>query len=145
MRVQKNKEDPSVTNNTWLKTTSLGWKSKGLLAYLLSLPTDEKICSEKLATHSTYGINNTTSTMKNIMETICILAKTPLELTSYIMQKGIILTGSDALLKGIDTLINKETHMPVHISENPPDCVAIGMCKNLDTIDVLSKRGKYEK
>jgi len=58
MRVQKSKKDFSVTNNIWLKDTSLGWKSKGLLAYLLSLPDDEKICVKELAAHSTDGINS---------------------------------------------------------------------------------------
>ena len=56
------------------------------------------------------------------------------------MEKGIMLTGGGALLKGLDTLINRETHMPVHIAENPLDCVAIGAGKALVNIDVMSKR-----
>ncbi|HEY8804142.1 MAG TPA: hypothetical protein VIM42_03375 [Clostridium sp.] len=51
-RVQKSK-DFSVNNNTWLKDTSLEWKVKGLLAYLLTLPDDEQICVKELATNST--------------------------------------------------------------------------------------------
>jgi rod shape-determining protein MreB len=71
---------------------------------------------------------------------ITTLEKTPPELASDIMEKGIMLTGGGALLKGIDTLINRETHMPVHIAENPLDCVAIGAGKALVNIDVMSKR-----
>ncbi|MBU3110412.1 rod shape-determining protein [Clostridium lacusfryxellense] len=71
---------------------------------------------------------------------ITTLEKTPPELASDIMEKGIMLTGGGALLKGIDALINRETHMPVHISENPLDCVAIGAGKALSNIDVMSKR-----
>lgn len=71
---------------------------------------------------------------------ITTLEKTPPELASDIMDKGIMLTGGGALIKGIDTLINHETHMPVHIAENPLDCVAIGTGKALDNIDVMSKR-----
>jgi rod shape-determining protein MreB len=68
------------------------------------------------------------------------LEKTPPELASDIMDKGIMLTGGGALLKGLDALINHETHMPVHIAENPLDCVAIGAGKALDNVDIMSKR-----
>lgn len=71
---------------------------------------------------------------------ITTLEKTPPELASDIMDKGIMLTGGGALLKGIGALINRETHMPVHIAENPLDCVAIGAGKALDNIDIMSKR-----
>ncbi|EYE88458.1 rod shape-determining protein Mbl [Fervidicella metallireducens AeB] len=66
------------------------------------------------------------------------LEKTPPELAADIMDKGIMLTGGGAMLHGLDKLINKETHMPVHIAENPLDCVAIGAGKSLDNIDRLS-------
>ncbi len=65
------------------------------------------------------------------------LEKTPPELASDIMDKGIMLAGGGAMLKGLDQLINKETHMPVHIAESPLDCVALGAGKALDTIDKL--------
>ncbi|MDP4143860.1 MAG: rod shape-determining protein [Bacillota bacterium] len=65
------------------------------------------------------------------------LEKTPPELASDIMDKGIMLTGGGALLKGLDSLINKETHMPVHIAESPLDCVALGAGKALEHIDKL--------
>ena len=68
------------------------------------------------------------------------LEKTPPELASDIMDKGIMLTGGGALLKGLDELIYHETHMPVHIAENPLDCVAIGAGKALDNVDIMSKR-----
>ncbi|MBI6871666.1 rod shape-determining protein [Clostridium aciditolerans] len=65
------------------------------------------------------------------------LEKTPPELASDIMDKGIMLAGGGAMLRGIDQLINKETHMPVHIAESPLDCVALGAGKALDTIDKI--------
>lgn len=70
------------------------------------------------------------------------LEKTPPELASDIMDKGIMLTGGGALLKGLDRLINYETHMPVHIAETPLDCVALGAGKALDSIDKLSANKK---
>jgi rod shape-determining protein MreB len=69
------------------------------------------------------------------------LEKTPPELASDIMDKGIMLAGGGAMLRGLDELINKETHMPVHIAEFPLDCVALGAGKALDTIDkIVSSR-----
>ncbi|MEG0772344.1 rod shape-determining protein [Clostridium sp.] len=68
------------------------------------------------------------------------LEKTPPELAADIMDKGIMLTGGGAALKGLDRLIHHETHMPVHIAEIPLDCVAIGAGKALDNIDIMSKR-----
>ncbi|WP_346895477.1 rod shape-determining protein [Clostridium sp. UBA7503] len=68
------------------------------------------------------------------------LEKTPPELAADIMDKGIMLTGGGALLKGLDALIAHETHMPVNIAEIPLDCVAVGTGKALDNVDIMSRR-----
>ena len=60
------------------------------------------------------------------------LEKTPPELSSDIIDHGIMLTGGGALLRGLDTLLSHETGMPVHIAERPLDCVADGTGKRLD-------------
>lgn len=65
------------------------------------------------------------------------LEKTPPELSADIIDSGITLTGGGALLKGIDRLINSVTGMPVHIAENPIDCVAEGTGKVLEDIGEL--------
>ncbi|WP_027624987.1 rod shape-determining protein [Clostridium lundense] len=70
------------------------------------------------------------------------LEKTPPELASDIMDKGIMLAGGGAELKGLDLLINEETHMPVHIAESSMDCVALGAGKALDTLDTLMSNKK---
>lgn len=76
----------------------------------------------------------------NILEAIKFtLEKTPPELASDVIEQGIMLTGGGALLDGIDRIIIRETGMPVHIAENPLDCVAIGTGKALESIDVLRK------
>ena len=69
------------------------------------------------------------------------LEKTPPELASDIIDRGIMLAGGGALLKGLDKLINYETHMPVHIADNPLDCVALGAGKALENIDKVRRRG----
>jgi rod shape-determining protein MreB and related proteins len=67
------------------------------------------------------------------------LEKTPPELSSDIMDKGIMLTGGGALLSGLDKLVMKETGIMVHIAESPLDCVAIGAGKVLEEIETLKK------
>lgn len=54
------------------------------------------------------------------------LEKTPPELSSDIVERGIIVTGGGALLKNIDVLLRDSTGLPVFIAENPLHCVAIG-------------------
>lgn len=60
------------------------------------------------------------------------LENTPPELSADIIDRGIMLTGGGALLRGIDTLISEHTKMPVYIAENPLDCVADGTGKCLE-------------
>lgn len=66
------------------------------------------------------------------------LEKTPPELAADIIEQGITLCGGGALLKGLDTLINSETGMPVYIAEYPLDCVVEG------TGRVIENYMKYE-
>lgn len=65
------------------------------------------------------------------------LEKTPPELASDIMEVGIVLTGGGALLRGLDELICVETGMPVHIADEPLNCVALGTGMVLDQIEAL--------
>lgn len=60
------------------------------------------------------------------------LDKTPPELSADIIDRGIMLTGGGALLKGFDKLIARRTGMPVHIADSPLDCVVDGAGKRLD-------------
>lgn len=60
------------------------------------------------------------------------LENTPPELSADIIDRGIMITGGGALLRGIDTLISKHTHMPVYIAERPLDCVVDGTGKRLE-------------
>ena len=56
---------------------------------------------------------------------------TPPELSADIIDRGIMLTGGGALLRGIDKLISDNTHIPVYIAEHPLDCVVDGTGKCL--------------
>ncbi|MFH1018142.1 MAG: rod shape-determining protein [Pseudomonadota bacterium] len=67
------------------------------------------------------------------------LEKTPPELASDIFDRGIVLTGGGALLRGIDKLIAKETGLPVQRAEDPLSCVVLGSGKILDNFDKLKR------
>ncbi len=62
------------------------------------------------------------------------LESTPPELAADAMNHGIVVAGGGALLRGIDTLISRETGMPVLIAQDPLSCVVIGTGKMLDAL-----------
>ena len=67
------------------------------------------------------------------------LEKTPPELASDIMEKGIVLAGGGALIKNLDKLLSLETGMPVYVAEEPLDCVVRGTGKTLEDIERLKR------
>ncbi len=67
---------------------------------------------------------------------------TPPELAADIMERGIMLTGGGALIKGLDKLITEITKIPTHVAEYPLDCVVIGTGKALDNIKGLLESAK---
>ena len=66
------------------------------------------------------------------------LEDTPPELAADIIDRGIVLAGGGALLRGLDRLISRETMMPVHIAPDPLSCVVIGTGKCLDSLQANS-------
>lgn len=65
------------------------------------------------------------------------LEKTPPELASDIMEKGIVLAGGGALIQNLDKLLSVETGMPVYVAEEPLDCVVRGTGKTLEDLERL--------
>lgn len=65
------------------------------------------------------------------------LEKTPPELASDIMERGIVLTGGGALIRNFDSLLAERTEMPVYIADHPLECVAKGAEKTLDDLEKL--------
>lgn len=79
-------------------------------------------------------------TVEQIIDGIKVcLEKTPPELASDIMDRGIIMAGGGALLKGLDKLISKETDMPVYVCDEPLLAVARGTGRVLENIEILKK------
>jgi rod shape-determining protein MreB and related proteins len=95
----------------------------------------------KVLTISSWEIESALSEpVTAILETIkTTLERTPPELAADIMEKGIVMTGGGALLKGLDKLIAEETGMPVFMAENPLDCVVLGTGKALSAIELLKR------
>ena len=67
------------------------------------------------------------------------IEETPPELLADIMDQGIILAGGGALLKGLDVRLEEETKIPVHIADDPLQCVVRGTGICLENIEVYRK------
>jgi rod shape-determining protein MreB and related proteins len=79
----------------------------------------------------------------HILEAIrATLEDCPPELSGDIVDRGVILTGGGALMKGIQEWLSQEIVVPVHIAPSPLECVAIGTGKSLTVISKLMKSAK---
>lgn len=76
--------------------------------------------------------------LHNIVDAVrSTLDQTPPELAGDIMDRGIVLTGGGALLRGLDERLRHETGMPVHVAEEPLQSVAMGAGKCVEEFDAL--------
>lgn len=98
------------------------------------LPKDILIRSEEVREAMNENLMRIVEAIKDTLE--C----TPPELSSDIIDRGIMLSGGGALLRGLDTLIQNETGIEVHIAEAPLDCVALGAGAVLDHPDLAGTR-----
>ncbi|MBI4689264.1 MAG: rod shape-determining protein [Nitrospirae bacterium] len=75
-----------------------------------------------------------------ILDTIKVaLENTPPELAADIVDRGIVLAGGGALLRGLDFLIKEETGLPVIVADDPLTAVVRGVGKMLDELELLKK------
>jgi rod shape-determining protein MreB len=82
------------------------------------------------------ALNENISTI--IEAVLTLLEKTPPELSADIFDRGIILTGGGALLKGLDERLRRETSLPVHVADDPLTAVARGTGRVLEDLDAFS-------
>src|SRR5919108_1365751 len=68
-----------------------------------------------------------------------VLEQTPPELSSDIIDKGMVMSGGGALLRNIDKLLTQVTGVPCHVAENAMDCVALGTGEALKHYDFFKK------
>lgn len=95
------------------------------------LPKTVYITSSQVQEAMQESISKIVDIVKNTLE------RTPPELASDIMEKGIILAGGGALIKNLDKLLSQKTGMPVLIADNALDCVAKGAGKTLEELEKL--------
>lgn len=95
------------------------------------LPRTEIITSSQIKESMKESVEKIVEIVKTTLE------KTPPELASDIMEKGIILTGGGALIQNLDKLISLETGMPVYVIEEPLDSVVRGTEKTLQDLEKL--------
>ncbi|MDB4867450.1 MAG: mreB [Cohnella sp.] len=99
------------------------------------LPKTLAITSDEVAEALSDTVNAIIDAVKVTLE------KCPPELSSDIMDRGIVLTGGGALLRNLDKMLARETGMPVIVAENPLDCVAIGTGRALENIHLFKSKG----
>jgi rod shape-determining protein MreB len=97
------------------------------------LPKTIHITSEEVRKAIEEPVNAIIDAVKNTLD------RCPPELAADVMDKGIVLTGGGALLKGLDERLKHETGMPIHVAEQPLSCVAIGSGKCLEEFEVLKR------
>ncbi|MGQ9599606.1 MAG: rod shape-determining protein [Anaerolineae bacterium] len=68
-----------------------------------------------------------------------VLEKTPPELASDVIDRGIVMTGGGALLRNFDRLLTRETGVPCYLADNPIACVALGAGKALENYDIIKR------
>ncbi len=68
-----------------------------------------------------------------------VLEKTPPELAADVIDRGIVMTGGGALLRGFHQLLTKETGVPCYVADNPIACVALGAGKALESYEVIRR------
>jgi len=98
---------------------------------IAGLPKTVEVTSEEIRTALSEPVSMIVDRVKSVLET------TPPELSSDIIERGMMLTGGGALLRGIDNLLSEETNIPVHVAEDPLSCVALGTGKALDEFDEI--------
>ena len=95
------------------------------------LPKNVEIYSSQILEAMAESINEIIESVKQTLE------KTPPELASDIMEKGIVLAGGGSLIQNLDKLLSYKTGMPVYIAENPLDCVVKGTEKTIEDLEKL--------
>ncbi len=90
------------------------------------LPRSALLTSEEIREALSDPVNSIVEAVKLTLE------RTPPELSADIMERGIVIAGGGALLRGIDQLLADETDMPVHVAHDPLSCVVIGTGRALE-------------
>ena len=95
------------------------------------LPRNIQVYSSQIQEAMAESISEIVECVKQTLE------KTPPELASDIVEKGIVLAGGGALIQNLDKLLSIKTEMPVYVAENPLECVVKGTEKTIEDLEKL--------
>ena len=112
------------------KETSMEIKGRDLVA---GVPKNLKLSSVQVREALVEPIDRIVEAVRQSLE------KTPPELASDILDRGIILTGGGALLRGLERRLRQETNLPVNVADDPLTCVVRGTGKVLENMHMYSK------
>lgn len=130
---EKTAEDIKISIGSALPLKEmLRFKTRGR-DLVLGLPKEIFMTSDEVRKAISKSVNAIVDAVKATIE------ETPPELVADIMDKGIILAGGGALLRGLDRLIATATQTPVHIADDPLTCVVRGTGVVIEDLDALSQ------
>jgi rod shape-determining protein MreB len=105
-------------------------KGRDLVA---GIPKNLKLTSDEIRDAIHEPISQIVDALKNALE------QTPPELAADIVDRGIVMTGGGAMLRGLDTLLKEETNLPINVVDDPLLCVVLGAGKVLDNLHVYER------
>jgi rod shape-determining protein MreB len=105
-------------------------KGRDLVA---GIPKNLKLTSEEIREAISEPISQIVEALKSALE------QTPPELAADIVDRGIVMTGGGALLRGLDTLLKEETNLPINVVDDPLLCVVLGAGKVLDNVHTYDR------
>jgi rod shape-determining protein MreB len=100
---------------------------------MAGLPKTLTVSSDEVAEALADPLAEIVKVVRNVLE------RTPPELISDIIDRGIVLTGGGALLRNLDKLMTQETGVPCYVAENAMACVAIGAGKAIDVKELIHR------
>ncbi len=118
------------------KDTTLEVKGRDLVS---GLPKTLTITSQEVREALSEPINAIVESVRVTLE------RCPPELSADLVDRGLVVAGGGALLKGLDLLLQKETGLPVHIAEDPLSAVAEGTGRALQELKFLKKVASMDR
>jgi rod shape-determining protein MreB len=98
---------------------------------LLGLPRTVTVRSNEIVDAIADPMSAVTEAVKTVLE------QTPPELSSDVMDKGMVMTGGGSMLRNIDKLLTSVTGVPCHVAEHPLNCVAVGTGRAMDSFEIM--------
>ncbi len=105
-------------------------KGRDLVA---GIPKNVKLTSDEIQDAISEPISQIVEALKAALE------QTPPELAADIVDRGIVMTGGGALLRGLDTRLKEETNLPINVVDDPLLCVVLGAGKVLDDVHLYDR------